>query len=480
MMIAKHTSKPVRVRFAPSPTGPLNIGGARTALFNWLFARHEGGAFVLRIEDTDAVRSKREYEENIKESLAWLGLSWDEFHRQTDRTDRYAEGLERLLDEDKAYFCFCTPEELERERETQLSQGLPPVYGGRCRAIPKEERARRAGAEKGVIRLKVPEKRVSFADIVRGEVSFDTKLIGDFIIAKGTREPLYNFAAAVDDFEMGISHVIRGEEHISNTPRQMLIQEALGLDEVTYAHLPLILRPDRKKLSKRDLAKSLLDYRTEGYLPAALVNFLALLGWHPREDREVFSLEDLAKEFSLDRAQKAGAIFNPEKLEWLNGLYIRNMSDAALAEALRPLVPEGWSASPDGRFEKAIALEKERMKTLLDFKQHAALFFALPEYEGKLLSWKGTPLADVQGTLAALRDALAAVPDAGFTGETVAAAVAPITERAGRGQALWPLRVALSGQAASPGPFEIAVALGKAESLRRIAVALEKTEPSRS
>lgn len=465
---------PVRVRFAPSPTGPLNIGGLRTALFNWLFARHEGGAFILRIEDTDLTRSKREYEENIKESLSWLGLAWDEFYRQTDRLDRYEHFLTKLLDEERAYHCFCAPDELERERAMQLSQGLPPVYRGRCRGIPKEERERRLKTEKAVIRLKMPEKEISFRDEIRGVVSFDTRLIGDIIIAKSAREPLYNFAVVVDDHEMQISHVIRGEEHISNTPRQIAIQEALGFDAVTYAHLSLILRPDKKKLSKRDLAKSVLEYRAEGYLPAAMANFLALLGWHPNEDREVLSLEELVREFSLDRAQRSGAVFNPEKLDWLNGVYLRGMADDALAALLEPFVPAAWCAEPE-RFTRAIGAEKERMRTLLDFRKNAAFFFALSDYDSALLPWKGSSLTAAGKNLKTVIALLEKISEDGFSKETAEATVMPFAEEEGRGSVLWPLRVALSGQAASPGPFDIMGVLGRAETLRRISAAIKKT-----
>ena len=464
--------KPVRVRFAPSPTGPLNIGGVRTALFNWLFAKHKGGSFLLRIEDTDRERSKKEYEESIKDSLAWLGLLWDEFHRQTDRIDRYAFHLQKLIDEDKVYHCFCTEEELEHERGAQLSQGIPPIYSGHCRGLAKEERDERLKTERAVLRLKVPEKEISFHDLIRGKVNFDAKLIGDFIIAKSLQEPLYNFAVVVDDFEMQISHVVRGEEHIANTPRQILIQEALGFEGLTYAHLPLILGPDRKKLSKRDLAKSLLDYRDEGYLPNAILNFLVLLGWHPREDREVISLEEMTKEFSFDRVQKGGALFNPEKLGWLNGTYIRGLDDEILVRMLLPFVPKAWSS--DSEFlKKIVSAEKERLKTLAEFQDRAKFFFTLPEYDASVLIWKKATKKETKENLREVHEMFGKLSDNDF-GEKAKEVLMPYAELKGRGAVLWPLRVALSGKSASPGPFELIEILGKKETLQRISQAFEK------
>lgn len=465
--------KPVRVRFAPSPTGPLNIGGARTALFNWLFAKREGGAVILRIEDTDRMRSKKEYEENIKESLSWLGLSWDEFYRQTERLDRYEEYLKRLLDEEKAYYCFCTEDDLEHERQAALSQGIPPVYSGRCRGLSKEEREGRLKTGRAVIRLKVSDQQVSFHDLIRGKVTFDAKLIGDFIIAKSVREPLYNFAVVVDDYEMQISHVVRGEEHIANTPRQILIGEALGLDRVTYAHLPLILGADRKKLSKRDMAKSLLDYRVDGYLPEAMLNFLVLLGWHPKEDREVLSVAEMATEFSFDRVQKGGAIFNPEKLEWLNRVYLRAMDSGALARLLESFTPREW-CTDRAFFEKVVSAEKGRLKTLAEFPERAAFFFSLPEYEAALLVWKKATKEETAVNLKKILSLLEKLPENEFSAERVENVIGPYAEERGRGAVLWPLRVSLSGRAASPGPFELAGIFGRAETLRRISEAIKK------
>lgn len=475
-MMMPGQKKHVRTRFAPSPTGPLNFGGARTALFNWLFTRHEGGTFVLRIEDTDLGRSKKEFEDDIQESLRWLGIEWDEFYRQTDRIDRYEEHLSALIEKGLAYRCFCSQKEIEEEQQAQMSQGIPPKYGGKCRLLSPEEAALRAGKEPSVIRLKVSDREVSFHDLIRGKVTFNLGLVGDFIIAKSAREPLYNFANVVDDHETAITHVVRGEEHISNTPRQIAIQEALGFTPLTYAHLPLILGPNKKKLSKRDLAKSVIDYRNEGYLSPAVVNFLVLLGWHPKEDREILSVEEMKKEFSFDRVQKSGGIFNPEKLAWLNGHYIRSMSDETLAVCLEDFVSAEWTKDRD-RFLRAVRVEKERMKTLVDFAQNAEFFFELPAYDPELLVWKNSNAESAFENLKESKRILENIEEGDFAKEIVESKMMAFAEMRGRGDVLWPLRVALSGRSASPGPFDLIEIFGKKESLDRISAAMEKLSP---
>ena len=342
--------KSVVTRFAPSPTGLFHIGSARTALFNYLYARKHNGKFILRVEDTDKTRSEKQYEDDIISGLKWLGLEWDEFHRQSERTEVYKKYLQKLLDEDKAYL------------------------------------------DSKAIRFKNPNKKIKFNDLVLGEIEFDTTDLGDFIIAKSEEEVLYHFAVVVDDFEMKISHVIRGEDHISNTPRQILIQEALGFPRPQYAHLPLILGPDRTKLSKRHGAESVREYKEAGYLPEALVNFLSLLGWHPKDEKEIFSKEELIKEFSLERAQKGGAVFDIKKLEWLNGEYIREKSLEDLLELSRPYLGQ----TDDEKLKKILALEKTRLNKLSDLREAALYFFKEPEYSKELLSpparagWKGT------------------------------------------------------------------------------------------
>jgi glutamyl-tRNA synthetase len=454
------TVKNVRVRFAPSPTGPFSFGNARTALFNWLFTRRQNGEFLLRFEDTDRERSRKEYEDDFIESLRWLGLNWDgEIYRQSQRKEIYRRYLGRLLEAGFAYYCSCKPEDLELERQSQLTQGLAPRYGGRCRNLKNE---------KGVIRFKMPDAEVFINDLVRGKVSFKTGLIGDIIIAKSLEEPLYNFAVVVDDFESGISHVIRGEEHLPNTPKQIMIQQALEIPLVQYAHLPLILGADKKKLSKRYLGKSFLDYKKEGYLSSAILNFLVLLGWHPARDREIVKPEEMLMEFSLDRVQKGGAIFNPDKLDWLNACYIRITDSRKLFELVRPFVPSTWFEQP-AILEKAIEIERERMKKLSDFTKLAGFLFSLPEYSAELLIWKETEPGVILENLERLVKVLT---------KNNGNAVMALADKRGRGEVLWPLRVALSGQEASPGPLEIIEILGKQETIQRIKLAIEKLKNS--
>lgn len=336
----------VRVRIAPSPTGPLHIGTARTALFNFLFAKKQQGSFVLRIEDTDVERSRPEFERDVLENLKWLGIEWDEGpdvggdygpYRQSERKEIYASYIKKLLEEGRAYYCFCTKDELEAEREYQLSIGQAPKYSGRCANLPEETvKKYLAEGRKSVIRFRIPQKKVEFDDLIRGKVEFDSSLIGDTVIAKDFYTPLYNFAVVIDDYEMRISHIIRGEDHLSNTPKQILLQEALNFPQPKYAHLPLILGPDRSKLSKRHGAISISSYRELGYLSEAIVNFMAFLGWNPGTERYIYSMAALIKDFSLERVQKAGAVFNIKRLEFLNSFYIRGKSIEKLTELCLP------------------------------------------------------------------------------------------------------------------------------------------------
>lgn len=348
----------VRVRFAPSPTGPLHIGGARSALFNWLFARRYGGTFIVRIEDTDLDRSSRQSEENILNSLRWLGLDWDEGidaggpygpYRQTERLDIYSRYADLLLKKGLAYRCYCTEEELAAEREALMAKGELPRYMGRCRALAEKDCERlETEGRKPVIRFRVPSGKVILVrDLVRGDVSFECSDIGDFIIIKSDGIPTYNFAVVVDDHTMAISHVIRAEEHLPNTPRQILLYDALDWDVPEFAHVSLILGKDRSKMSKRHGATAIEQYREKGYLPEALVNFLALLGWSPGGEEEVFSLDQLKQQFSLERVAKSPAVFDLEKLNWLNGHYIREASLEKLTDLAVPhLEKAGYISTP--------------------------------------------------------------------------------------------------------------------------------------
>lgn len=520
----------VRVRIAPSPTGFLHIGLARTALFNYLFAKGRNGSFILRIEDTDIERSKPEYEKDILESLKWLGIEWDEGpdiggkygpYRQSQRLNIYAKYLEKLISEDKAYYCFCSEEDLEVQRQYQLSIGEAPRYSGKCANLSKEEVKKLISEGKpSVIRFRVPSKKIQFEDLIRGRLEFDTSLMGDIVIAKDLTTPLYNFAVVIDDFEMKISHVIRGEDHISNTPKQILFQEALGLPQQIYAHLPLILGADRTKLSKRHGAVAISEYKKQGYLPEAIVNFIAFLGWNPGTEREIYSLPSLVKEFSLERVQKGGAVFNIKRLDFLNGFYIRQRSIEKLTELCIPyLVKNGLIIPLWGKKEKElipgvvippteitdyqvvetkekidfeqlkkiISLYQERLKKLSEIVELTDFFFKEKlEYDKSLLKWKEMQDFEIKNSLETLEKIFDRIKQGNWTKENLENEIMPEAERVGpapqkigygvkdRGYLLWPLRVALTGKEASAGPFEVAEILGKEKSLKRIKEAKAK------
>ena len=481
---------PIRVRMAPSPTGSLHIGTARTALFNYLFARRHGGTFVVRIEDTDTERSTKEFEAVTVDGLSWLGMRWDEGpdkggpygpYRQSERTEIYKEHLQKLLDGNKAYHCFCTKVELEAQRTYLASQGLPPVYAGTCCALDAATvKKRLEGGEPSVIRFRTLAKKLAFHDLIRGTIEFDTGLFGDMVIAKSLTVPLYNFTVVVDDALMRISHVIRGDDHISNTPKQILLFEAFGFDVPVFAHVPLMLGSDRSKLSKRHGAKSVTEYRAEGYLPEAVANFIALIGWNPGDEREIFSMDELAQAFDLSRVSASGTVFNAQKLDWINAQYIRQKSSAELLKLCLPYLKEAGRDMTDEdllRLTKIIALEKERLKKLSDIVPLSAFFFALPEYDAAVLVWKKSDKEKARGTLAASLAELEKIPEAGFDAPRIKAALDALAGSSSAGDVYWPLRVALSGREASPGPVEIADILGRKETLARIAAALEKLKP---
>jgi len=382
----------VRVRFAPSPTGPLHIGGARSALFNWLFARHHGGEMIVRIEDTDLERSAPEYEAMILEALRWLGLDWDEGidaggahgpYRQRERLEIYRPYVEGLLKSKAAYHCFCSEEELEEERRVLLGAGDLPRYLGKCRNLTAMERDRLSAAgRRPVVRFRVPEGRVlPVEDLVRGRVEFESSGIGDFVIVKSDGIPTYNFAVVLDDALMGVTHILRGEEHLSNTPRQLLIYHALGFPVPEFAHISLILGGDRSKMSKRHGSVSVVQYREDGYLPEALVNFLALLGWSPPGDREMFDREELVSLFSLERVSKSPAVFNLEKLRWMNMNYLKDAPLAGVFELCLPhLVRAGLvedRLSPERRawLERVVDSVRGKLSYCAQITEVAAVFF---------------------------------------------------------------------------------------------------------
>lgn len=382
----------VRVRFAPSPTGPFHIGGARSALFNWLFARKMGGKLILRIEDTDLERSSRESEENIKAALKWLGMDWDEGidvggengpYRQTERLDIYKKYTEKLIAEGKAYYCYCTDEELEEERQALIKEGKMPRYMGKCRNLtPEQIAAYEAEGRKPTVRFRVPaDQQILVRDMVRGDVVFDSNNIGDFVIVKSDGIPTYNYAVVIDDALMHITHVIRAEEHLSNTPRQCLVYDALGFEKPVFGHISLILGKDHTKMSKRHGATSVDQYRQLGYLPEGIVNFLALLGWAPNSEQEIFSIDELIKEFSMERVAKNPAVFDIDKLNWINQHYMRQLDDEAFFAAAKPhMIAAGYMTGEEtgeklAWLKKVVATSKDHVSFAAQIPASVEMYF---------------------------------------------------------------------------------------------------------
>jgi nondiscriminating glutamyl-tRNA synthetase len=391
----------LKVRFAPSPTGPLHIGGARSALFNYLAAAHSGGEMVLRIEDTDLDRSRREYEDEIIESLRWLGLDWSEGidiggangpYRQTERLDIYQAYINKLLESGHAYYCFCTEAELEADRQELLSKGELPRYLGKCRNLtPQECQNRISQGQKPVVRFRVPEDKVyTVNDLVRGQVNFESSNIGDFIIAKSDGIPTYNFAVVIDDYLMGITDVIRAEEHLSNTPRQLMIYDALGFAYPRFAHISLILGEDHQKMSKRHGATSLVQYRDMGYMPEAMFNFLALLGWSPEGEEQILSPDQIITAFTLDRVSKSPAVFDLDKLNWINQQYLKQKTSKELLELLMPFIAKTpyqapFLALPESKRHILVEAVRDYLVGLSDIKKYLELFFTPADYDPEAL-----------------------------------------------------------------------------------------------
>jgi glutamyl-tRNA synthetase len=474
----------IRVRIAPSPTGPLHIGTAHTALFCWLFARGKGGKFILRIEDTDTERSKDEFVTDITDALVWLGLDWDEGPERIDphgpyfqskRLEIYQKYAKKLLDEKKAYHCYCTAEELEKERAAQSEKKQAPKYSGRCRNLSAEEVEKfKAEGRKPSLRFIVEPKKIKFKDMVKGEVEFDTGLFGDFVVMKSNGGPTFLFAGAIDDFLMKISHVIRGEDHLSNTPRQILLADALDFSTPEYGHLPLILNPDRSKLSKRKNPTSVnKDFRDKGYLPEAMINFIALMGWSPKNGEEFWALKDLKTEFSFDDVGKSPAIFDQQKLDYLNGYYIRKLMLGELAKLAMPYLKGEAYAEAKDKLMVALALVQERIKKLSEIPELIRFFFEKPKGFEHILVSKGSDREKTKLALSEAHKYLSEETDFGRDSlEKLLRAVAE-KNHLRSGEVLWPIRVALTGNEASPGTFEVLEALGKEESLARIKTALD-------
>jgi glutamyl-tRNA synthetase len=386
--------KNVRVRFAPSPTGYLHVGGARTAIFNYLFARHHGGTFVLRVEDTDADRSTLESEQGLLADLRWLGLDWDEGpdvggphgpYRQSERMATYREVTDRLVAGGHAYPCFCTEDELELKREEAIASSRAPQYDGTCRNLSAAEvAAKRAAGIPAAIRFHVKDGSVKFEDAIRGDMDLAHEMVGDWVILRSNGLPTYNFAAAVDDLRMEITHVIRGEEHLPNTLRQIMVYDALGARHPAFAHVPLILAEDRSKLSKRHGASSVGDLRSSGYLPDAAFNYLLLLGWSHPAGKEIMPREEMVKVFDIDRIGKAAAVFDKKKLLWMNGQYIRKLSLDTLCELVEPYMPEGLRHRYDAATRREIvAILQDSLDTLADLPHRAAIFEPVVECDAE-------------------------------------------------------------------------------------------------
>ena len=470
-----------RLRFAPSPTGYLHVGGARTALFNWLFVRKHGGQFLLRIEDTDKARSTEESTRAIFEGLEWLGLDWDEeVVHQGANLERHQEDVGRLLARNAAYRCFCTAAELDERRKAAEARKEGFTYDRRCDRLPADEVARRVSAgEPFAVRFRVPEGETSWDDLVHDTIAFPNKDIDDFVILRSDGTPIYNMAVVSDDIAMRITLVMRGDDHISNTPKQILLYRALGADVPQFGHVPMIHGLDGKKLSKRHGATAVGDYRHQGILPSAMVNFLALLGWSPGGDREVMSLEEMVELFSTEGLQKKAAIFDPKKLEWMNGQHLSRTPAVELEPLVTPLMLEaGLATEADlaSRREWYLALIdllKVRARAVGDIVKQASPYFAADiayEEQAARQHWKDPAAA--ADLLRATRDRLAALEP--WTPEAMEAALRELAEQRGvaAGRIFQPLRVALTGMSVSPGIFEVLVAMGRELAMRRLDSAL--------
>lgn len=469
----------VRVRYAPSPTGTLHIGGARTALFNFLFARHHGGRLILRVEDTDQSRQVPDSEAQMMRGLQSLGIEWDEGpdrggdfgpYRQSERLARHQELANRLLSEDKAYRCYCTPEELEAERKARQKEGLPPRYSGRCRFLTPDEIRQREG-QPYVVRLKVPDTGETVVeDLIRGTVRFDNRVLDDFIIMKRDYTPVYNFAVVADDHDMAMTHVIRGEEHLSNTPKQLLVYQALGFQPPQFAHLPMILAPDRSKLSKRHGATSVEEYRDQGILPEALANYLLLLGWSDPNGREFLTLEEAARLFTLDRVQHTAAIYDQKKLEWMNHQYLMQLPLERVVEAVRPFITYALDNGPP--LSDAVALSRERSATLVQLAESMRFLYEAPRtFEAKAVAKQFT--AGVDELLEAIRDRLLTVTP--WDHDHLMNAYDQLAEarQVKRAVLIHPTRLAVTGRSVGPGLFELLTLLGRDETVKRLQFAAD-------
>ena len=483
-------NNPARVRFAPSPTGFPHVGNIRTAMFNWLLARHTGGKLILRIEDTDVARRVEGAVHNIMEGLRWLGLDWDEGpdvggdygpYYQSERLELYQKAAEKLIERGDAYYCYCSPERLEQVRAGQVKRKEPPGYDRLCRNLTKEKCAQKeAEGITPVVRFKTPlEGQTGYEDVIWGKVVVENSTLDDFVLLKSDGYPTYHLANVVDDSAMKISHVIRAEEWISSTPRHLQLYKALGLEPPRFVHHPMILGPDRAKLSKRHGAVSILDYRDMGYLPQTMLNFLSLIGWSLDDKTELMSRQELVDNFSLERIGKTGAIFNKEKLEWMNGVYIRNLTADEFFDTVQPYLMDDLDAgkaliSDEDYVRAVLPLVQERARTLVEVIELTQFFFTEDlTYEPTLLIGKNMDKAATVGALKAAQDRLE--PLKSFDAGSLEGALRPLAPELDlkTGQLFSVLRVAVTGQTAAPPLFDTMAALGRERCMRRIAAALE-------
>ena len=469
----------VRVRFAPSPTGWLHVGGARTALFNWLYARQHGGAFVIRVEDTDVQRSSAESESGVLDDLRWLGLEWDEGpdmggphgpYRQSERLPGYRAAADRLIAATLAYPCFCTDAELEERRRSALAAGRPPHYDGRCRHLTEDERAarRREGRPESV-RFEVAERDWVLEDLIRGEVRFPAGMVGDFVLLRSNGLPTYNFACVVDDADMQFSHVLRAEEHLANTPRQLMLYDALELTPPRFGHVPLILNRDRTKMSKRagEVAVAVSDWRKAGYVSQALVSYLALLGFHPGDDREILTRAELLQAFALERVGKSGSVFDPDKLRWVNAHYLHHASGGELRAWGEAFLPPEAASLPASRLQPLLEVVRGNLSTLADLGGELAPFlsdaFAFePEADAVLAQPSAKPVCD------AFASALESLAE--WRAESIKSALQSVGSRLGvKGRDLFqPVRVALTGRTHGPELPVIVEWIGRERAVARL------------
>jgi glutamyl-tRNA synthetase len=490
---ARGSAKPIRVRIAASPTGKCHVGTARTALYNLLFARQHNGSFVLRIDDTDVQRSTLESEQGVLEGLRWLGLEWDEGpdkggrfgpYRQSERLPIYQRYASELVQRGKAYYCFCSPEDLEKERKAALAGGGMPKYSGRCRELGEQEvETRRRAGERAVVRLRIVPKVMSFTDLVKGRIELDASLMGDPVILKSDGVPTYSYATVVDEHEMQISHVLRGADHTTNTFVQLQAYEALGFDPPEFGHFALLLNPDRSKISKRTGAVFIGEFRDLGYLPEAIVNHLALCGWNPGTEQEVFSFQGLLESFAVEQCSGSNAIFDRSKLLWLNGHYIRHLSIEDLAERALPFLAKAGLASQEAqsqpgldRLKAILTLERERIRTLDEIPDLVTFFFRDPDPAACLELLKTDRFArkhslnDVKLALGRSATALKGLPEENWTVSGIKDALDSEAEKLGwkTPELLMPVRIAVSGRQATPPLFETLECVGRSATLRRL------------